>query len=60
MYGESGRKWVVGSTGGVGDNFIIYDRGINGVVSAGVRLSINESDGGVSVTTLGGSGNVYV
>ena len=55
FYGEDGRKWVVGLSGGASDNFNIYDRS-----SERVRFSINEGSGKVNINDLTGSGNAYV
>ena len=46
FYGESGKKWVVGSSGGAGDNFNIYDRG-----SSSTRLTIDQTSGNVGIGT---------
>ncbi len=46
FYGESGRKWVVGSSGGPSDNFNIYDRD-----SSSVRLTVNASNGNIGIGT---------
>ena len=49
-------KWIIGSSANSkSDSFIIWDDFVNKV-----RLAVDENTGDVSVTTLGGSGNVYV